>query len=207
MSFLVAEKTEEEKRRRCTKERKKSLADGPTDAFPRFFVETCARRVKRKGWEIQLPLGWGGGGKKNCPTIQDSAGNRYASEGWIRLTREGVAVFFPNQNERVTFLSFFFFNLWPSNNRSVTRTLGHRGARNVCKQRFVHSWRFVWENPASLMTYRIKGLSTPRDIFVHQISVEKYHLFVTINVFSFDLDVFQRLKNRWNMFLWIFSDR
>lgn len=51
MTFLAAEKTGgREKEERRTKERKKSsLADKTTDAFPRFFVETCARRGRRKG--------------------------------------------------------------------------------------------------------------------------------------------------------------
>lgn len=110
---------------------------------------------------------------KNCPTIQDSAGNRceprfHASEGWIRLTGTGVMVFF---SDRVFF--FFFINLCPSNNRSMPRTLGHREAP-ACKQRlFIHS--DLYEKilrPISLVTQCIKELLAPRDIFVRRISVE-----------------------------------
>lgn len=32
-----------------TKEQRRESLDGSTDAFPRFFVETCARRGRRKG--------------------------------------------------------------------------------------------------------------------------------------------------------------
>lgn len=71
-------KTREGKGRRRGKEH---VADGPTDAFPRFFAETCARRGERvEKFSCRL-----GGAAKNCPTIQDSAGNRRAAA----IPREG----------------------------------------------------------------------------------------------------------------------
>lgn len=91
------------------------------------------------------------GRQKNCPTIQDSAGNRcaprfHASEGWIRLTGHGGRGLF-HKSERAFYFFFFFktsgpliTSRWHAPSATVLEPVG--------KQRlFIHE-DSLWENPA-----------------------------------------------------------